>query len=125
MKKSLLAQCFLLVLLVSPMSFGADFQKGLTAAENGDYATALREFTPLAEQGHEVAQFMLGVMYANGEGVLQDNVYAHMWWNIAASLGSEVASKNREKITKEMTPTDISAAQKLARECVAKNYKGC
>jgi len=24
-----------------------------------------------------------------------------------------------------MTPTDISTAQKLARECVEKKYKGC
>jgi hypothetical protein len=29
----------------------ADFQKGLTAAQSGNYATALREWKPLAEQG--------------------------------------------------------------------------
>ena len=33
------------------MSASADFQKGLTAYNSGDYATALREWTPLAEQG--------------------------------------------------------------------------
>ena len=32
------------------VSASADFQKGYTAFENGDYATALREWTPLAEQ---------------------------------------------------------------------------
>ena len=65
-------------------------------------------------------------MYAKGQGVLQDYVYAHMWFNIAASSGkSKSASKNRDIIAKQMTPADISAAQKLARECVAKNYKGC
>ena len=34
------------------MGLSADYQKGLTAYERGDYATALREWTPLAEQGH-------------------------------------------------------------------------
>ena len=29
----------------------ADFQKGVTAYQSGDYATALREWTPLAKQG--------------------------------------------------------------------------
>ena len=71
------------------------------------------------------AQYNLGVMYANGQGVLQDNVYAHMWFNIAASSGDEVASKNRDIVAKKMNSTDISAAQKLARECIRKNYKGC
>jgi hypothetical protein len=47
----------LLVLFsLSLPSFGADFQKGLTAAQNGDFATAVKEWTPLAEQGNVTAQ---------------------------------------------------------------------
>jgi len=34
------------------VSWSADFQKGLEAAQKGDFATALREWTPLAKQGH-------------------------------------------------------------------------
>jgi hypothetical protein len=34
------------------VSWSGDFQKGLTAYESGDYATALREWTPLAEKGN-------------------------------------------------------------------------
>ena len=64
-------------------------------------------------------------MYYNGEGVIEDNVYAHMWFSIAASQGHENAAKNRDIVAKRMTPADISAAQNLARECVKKNYKGC
>ena len=64
-------------------------------------------------------------MYALGRGVIQDNVYAHMWWNIAASSGEKKASKNRDMVAKQMTPSQIEKAQDLARECVAKNYKGC
>ena len=49
-----------------------DFQKGLTAYESGDYATALREWEPLAEQGDADAQFFLGEMYWRGQGVPQN-----------------------------------------------------
>ena len=71
------------------------------------------------------AQSNLGVMYGNGQGVLQDYVRSHMWFNIAASSGDEDAVKNRDIVAKRLTPADISAAQKLARECVRKKYKGC
>ena len=47
----------------------ADFEKGLDTAKRGDYATALREWKPLAEQGDADAQYNLGLMYANGHGV--------------------------------------------------------
>ena len=52
-----------LILLLSPVSFGADLQKGLIAAQNGDFATALRELRPLAEQGNASSQVNLGPMY--------------------------------------------------------------
>jgi TPR repeat protein len=127
------------------MSWSADYQKGLTAARSGDYATALREWKPFAEQGVADAQSNLGAMYADGQGVIQDYVRAHMWFNIAASSGHEnitenvsvrrmggvfigfnkIAVTNRDIVAKRMTPADISAAQTLARECVLKKYKGC
>ena len=59
------------------------------------------------------------------EGVLKDNVRAYIWWNIAASSGDEMAVKNRSIVAKQMTPAQIAEAQKLARECVRKKYKGC
>ena len=40
-------------------------------------------------------------MYYNGQGVLQNNVYAHMWWNIAASNGNDGAMKNRDIVAKK------------------------
>ena len=110
---------------ISSPSQGADFAKGLAAAPSGDFETALREWTPLAEQGDADAQSNLGVLYANGEGVLQDNIYAHVWLSIAASNGAKNATKNRDIVAKEMTPSQIDRAQDLALECVARNYKGC
>ena len=45
--------CLTLAILLGSMgtSWGADFNKGLAAAQSGDFATALREWRPLAEQG--------------------------------------------------------------------------
>ena len=73
--------------------WSADFNKGFTAYQRGDYATALREWKPLTEQGYAPAQYNLGVMYEKGQGVIQDNTYAHMWWNFAASKGDKEARK--------------------------------
>ena len=79
-----------------------------------------------AEQGYADALFNLGAMYDFGTGVLKDYVYAHMWYNIAAISGkSKNASKNRDLLAKEMTPSQLEKAQDLARECVRKKYKGC
>ena len=48
-----------------------------------------------------------------------------MWFNLAGFNGDKNGSKNRDIIAKRMTATDISKAQKLARECIRKKYKGC
>ncbi len=46
-----------------------DFEGGVEAWGRDDYDTALREFRPLAEQGHAQAQVNLGIIYVKGEGV--------------------------------------------------------
>ena len=112
-------------LIFSSPSWGADFHKGLAAAQSGDFETALREWVPLAEQGDARAQYNLGVNYVKGEGVIQDSVYAHMWFNIAASNGLDMGTEARGLIAKNMTPSQVEKAQDLARKCVAKNYKDC
>ena len=82
-------------------------------------------FTLSAEQGYTDAQYNLGLMYGLGEGVIEDFIRGYMWINIVASNGSNLASGARDFLAKKMTPSQISEAQKLARECVTKNYKGC
>ncbi len=77
----------LLLLTLAAPAWGQDFEKGSEAYVQGDYATALREFRPLAEQGHVAAQFKLGVMYGNGQGVPQDDAEAVKWYRKAANQG--------------------------------------
>jgi hypothetical protein len=55
-------------------------------------------------------------MYETGQGVLQDYVMAHMYWNIASVSGDKNAIKNIGIVKKQMTPSQIEKAQKLARE---------
>ena len=76
-------------------------------------------------KGYAGAQYNLGRMYREGKGVPQDYVRAHMWGNIAATNGNKLGAKLRDDFEKKMTPADISTAQKLARECCRKKYKGC
>ena len=83
-----------LLLLAASSSVAADFAAGVEAYERGDYATALREFRPLAEQGDAAAQFNLGLMYANGEGVPEDDIQAVFWWRQAAEQGDADAQLN-------------------------------
>ncbi len=44
------------------------FDEGMKAYQAEDFATALKIFRTLADQGHAAAQVNLGIMYANGEG---------------------------------------------------------
>ena len=124
MRRFILALSCILMMLATPIST-QDFQKGLEAAESGDFETAFKEWIPLAEGGDRVAQNNLGVMYRNGWGVLSDQFIAHMWYNIAAANGNEKGAENREKLTKLMTPEDISKAEAMARACYYSNYDKC
>ena len=69
----------------------ADFQAGKDAYDRGDYATALNEWRPLAEQGHADAQTNLGSMYLNGDGVPQDYQLALYWFRSSANRGNAMA----------------------------------
>ena len=115
----------LLAITLSLSAHADDFSDALAAYEKGDYKTALKLWKPLAEQGAANAQYNLGVMYLNGQGVPEDKVFAYMWWDLAAANGIENASKNKGIIAKRMTSSQIAEAQKLSRECLKNNYKNC
>ena len=72
----------------------ADYKAGEDASNRGDYATALREWRPLAEQGDARAQYNLGVLYRKGRGVPQDDVQARRWYEKAAAQGQAKAQYN-------------------------------
>ena len=58
--------------------------EGLAKYRSGDFLGALRDLMPLAEQGDATAQTVIGVIYADGRGVVRDNVAAASWMRLAA-----------------------------------------
>ena len=85
-----------------------------------DDAEAVRWFRLAAEQRHAPAQYSLGFMYANGDGVPQDDMAAHMWFNLAASrLPGELreeAVTARDAVAELLTREQIAETQRRARE---------
>ena len=70
-----------------------NYQDGKNAYSQGDYATALKKFEPLAESGHAESQHHLGVIYEEGRGVAQDTQAAIKWYLKAAEHGHTEAQR--------------------------------
>jgi len=110
-KNQLLA---LMALLAITGTSVAGWDEGVAAYERGDYQNAFQHFKPLAEQGATSAQYKLGHMYSNGEGVPQDYVRAYMWASLAAAQMSD--TDLRDHLAKYMTHDEIAEGQRLAKE---------
>src|SRR6266487_3629596 len=118
----LAAAGLLLTCLASPVL--ADFKKGMTAYEAGDYATALKMWRPLAEQGNTDAQYGLGLMYDGGKGVPQDNAEAARWYRKAAEQGLASAQSNLGVLYArgEGVPQDNAQAARWYRRAAEQEY---
>jgi Sel1 repeat-containing protein len=79
--------------LAAPLA-AEPFEDALDAYRRGDYATAIRLWRPLADQGNAYAQFNLGFMYQNGRGVRQDDAAAVSWYQKAANQGNTLGQYN-------------------------------
>lgn len=82
-----------LVLAAGPVLAGP-LEDGDSAFARKDYATALKLWRPLATGGNASAQYNLGFMYANGQGVPKDDQQAVYWYRKAADQGDEFAQFN-------------------------------
>lgn len=86
-------------IIILSLSFSATvdagpFEDAGVAYDRGDYATAIRLYRQMAEQGNGNAQFGLGTMYEKGLGVAQDYVEAANWYRRAANQGHPTAQFN-------------------------------
>jgi peptidoglycan hydrolase-like protein with peptidoglycan-binding domain len=114
--RRLAAAALLAVLALGAGPAMADYYDGLSAFEARDYANAWAQLGPLAESGDPRAQLLVGRMYKDGQGVLQDYVQAHKWLNLAAAAGQPQAGALRDQVVPLMTPQQIAEAQRLAAE---------
>ena len=127
MRRLLLILCLTVAVLLGSAGEGwsADFQKGWDAYNRGDYANALREWRPLAEQGRVSAQFNLGWMYEYGKGVPKDYKTAVRWYRRAAVQrhagthfyeGVAQAALGKAYFLGQGVPQDFSEALKWLRK---------
>lgn len=70
------------------------FGTGLAAYNKGRYQQALSIWRPMAEAGHAMAEYNLGIAYARGLGVERNIFVASYWWKRSALQGNRDASYN-------------------------------
>lgn len=83
-----------MALLAASMVVEAGVQEGIQAYKNKDYATAVKEFVPPAENGDPVALFYVALMYENSEGLPQNYAQAMVLYRRAADKGFAPAQCN-------------------------------
>jgi uncharacterized protein len=105
----------------------ADFVAGVEAYQKGDYATALKEWRPLAEQGGSAAQFNLGLMYYDGKGVPQDYGQAAVWFERSADRDYGKAQRDLGEMYAigQGVKRDYVQAYKWLNLCAAKGDETC
>lgn len=77
-----------LALLASPvLGQGDPLGDAVRAIESGRHSQAAQILQPLAQNGNVIAQFRLGALYYQGQGVPEDEKQAIYWWKKAAAQG--------------------------------------
>ena len=99
------------------------FKEALAAYVKADYATALRLFRPLADEGLIRAGYLLAGMYANGRGVPQNYPQALTWYRKAANQGDADAQIDLGRMYEkgDGVPQDYAEAAKWYRLAAQQN----
>lgn len=77
----------LMLLLCSGAAMAETNEEGAAAITQGEFARAEKIFRALAGKGDAAAQFSLGSMHNNGQGVAKDYLEAVKWYRLAAAQG--------------------------------------
>ena len=85
------AGCLALIAAFAASAVAGPLEDGLEAYRTKEYAKAVESWRPLAEKGDAAAQYRLGMLYAEGKGVEQNDATAFMWMRRAAEQGNAEA----------------------------------
>lgn len=85
---------FFTLVIWATTCFANSLDVGLETYKEGDYATAIKIFRPLAEKGDAKAQNYMGHMFNRGEGTAQDPTQAIKWFRKSADQGNAIAQLN-------------------------------
>lgn len=88
------ALIFTLLIGCSTALWAQTFDQALGDLAAGRFTAAARVFRTLAEQGNSNAQYNLGLMYSEGQGVSKDEQQAVLWWRKSADQGNAAAQFN-------------------------------
>lgn len=92
MKRMLLPLTLLAALVSGPAR--ANLDQGLRYYADGAYKAAYKELLPAAEGGSPVAQYRIGRMYDDGNGVVRNYAKAREWYLKAARQGNADAQRD-------------------------------
>lgn len=76
------------IIVCASFSTAADLESAKPAYHDKDYATAMKQFSTLAEQGNSEAQLIVGKMYMMGQGVEANRDEAMKWLKASATQGN-------------------------------------
>ncbi len=62
-----------------------------------------------------MAQFYLGVMYENGQGLPKDSVESYICYSLATALGHKDAAQARDRQAAKLAPAALASAQAEAK----------
>lgn len=99
-------------------NLGWKYRHGFDASQ--DDTQAVFWYRKAAEQGYNLAQTNLGVMYYNGQGVPKNSVVAYALFNLAERT-ADTNYSNRDIVAKELTPKQLVAGQRLSNEMAKPN----
>ncbi|MBY0406597.1 MAG: sel1 repeat family protein [Rickettsiales bacterium] len=88
-----------------------------------DSAEAVRFWQKAAEMYDLDAMSQLGFAYLLGDALPRNFTMAYMWFNLAASNGDTIASKNRDSVAQSMSAEMVQEAQQLGTEWLQQHPK--
>jgi TPR repeat protein len=80
--------------LATTAAVASPIEDGVDAYREKQYAKAAELWRPLAESGDAAAQYLLGSLYVEGNGVEQNDATAFLWFQRSASQGDAAAQYN-------------------------------
>lgn len=81
-----------------------------------DFAQALRWYERASLRGHAMAQWRLGVMFWQGEGVRANTAQAYILLKMAAVNGAEEAIDSADQLTEQMNRDELARANRVLGE---------
>ncbi|MDA9931088.1 sel1 repeat family protein [Alphaproteobacteria bacterium] len=117
------------------------YDQGMGGVEKNE-TTAFNFYHESAKKGFSDAQYNLGLRYARGVGVKPDLTLSYVWFEIVVNsdrfmrrgtiekskltlFSNEDALAVMDLIAKNISPSDLILARRIARECVANDYINC